>query len=221
MRIIIEEMIPEVAKRGLAEYCDVFCERGVYSADEARRILTAAKNAGMGLRVHADEFSPSGGSLVAGELGAATADHLGAIDQAGMEALLKGGVTAVLLPGTSFYLRLPHHGPARELIERGIPVALSTDFNPGSSMTHSMQFVLTLACVNLRMTPAEAITAATINAAATLGRQDRIGTLETGRDADIIVLDAPNHRYIPYHFGGNHVRCTFKRGKLVYTRDKG
>jgi imidazolonepropionase len=217
---VAQEMIPEVARQGLAAYCDVFCERGVFTAEESREILEAARRAGMGLRIHADEFSASGGSLLAGELGAATADHLVAIDEAGLGALERGGVTAVLLPGTSFYLGLDHDAPARTMIERGIPVALSTDFNPGSSVTHSMQLILTLACVRLRMTPAEALSAATINAAYTLDRQGAVGTLEEGKLADLLVLTAPNHRYIPYHFGGNHVRWTVKKGR-VYPEEPG
>ncbi len=211
-------MIPIAAKTNLAEYCDVFCERGAFTVSESRTILKAAKNAGLGIRIHADQFSASGGSKLAAELGAASADHLEAVSAAGIRMLAGSGAVAVLLPGSSFFLDQSRFAPARKLIEAGVPVALATDFNPGSSMTHSMQIILTLACLRLKMTPAEAITAATINAAAAIGRHDRIGSIEAGKKADIIILSVPNHRYIPYHFGGNHVRTVIKKGKVVIRR---
>jgi imidazolonepropionase len=215
IRILLEEMIPEVGRRGLARYCDVFCERNVYTVEESKRILTAAKDAGMKPRIHADEFSALGGSELAGELKAVTADHLVAITDSGIRALREGGVIPVFLPATTFYLDLPSDAPARKMIDAGLPVALSTDFNPGSSMTESMQFVLTLACVRLKMTPAEAFTAATVNGACAVELAEDRGRLAPDLLADIVLFDVPNHRALPYHFGVNHVRTVVKRGKVV------
>lgn len=216
--LVAGRMIPEVASRGLAEFCDVFCDRGAFTVEEARKVLSAASAAGLGIRIHADQFSAFGGARLAAEMGAVSADHLEAVDAAGIDAMRDAGVVAVLLPGSTFFLDRDREAPARALIEGGVAVALATDFNPGSSMTHSMQMILTLACVRLKMTPAEALCAATINAACAVRRQGSAGSLEPGKAADILVLEAPNHRYVPYHFGGNLVRFVVKAG-VVYRRE--
>jgi len=215
VKLVIEEMLPKVAAEELARYADVFCESHVFSVDDSRRVLTRAKELGLGLRIHADQLSLSGGAILASELGAATADHLEWTDDAGIEALVRAGVMAVLLPGAVFNLGLTRYAPARAMIEAGVAVALATDFNPGSSPTPSMQMILSLACTQMRMTPAEAITASTINAAYSLGVGSRVGSLEPGKQADIVVFDCPDYRQIPYFCGVNHARMVFKSGRLV------
>ena len=218
IRKITDEMIPRVAREGLAQFCDVFCEKGYFSVDEARSILTAAKNAGLGLRVHADELTHSGGSKLAAEMGARSADHLLHIDDADIDAMKKAGTVATLLPGTAFNLGLRHYAPARKLIAAGVPVAIATDFNPGTCFTLNMQLILAFACTQMRMTPAEAITAATVNSAYSLGISDRLGTLEEGKQADIVLMDVPDYRELPYFFGINHCVVTIKRGNVVINR---
>jgi imidazolonepropionase len=215
IRILTDQLIPEAATRGLAKYCDVFCERGVYTVEESRRILRAAQRVGLRARVHADEFSALGASELAGEMKAVSADHLVSITDAGIRALKDNDVIPVLLPATSFFLNLPHDAPARKMIEEGLPVALATDFNPGSCPCDSMPLVMTVACVRLRMTPAEAFTAATVNAAAALELQDEIGLLREGMQADLVVFAVPDYRRIAYRFGANHVAAVVKRGKIV------
>ncbi len=215
VRKVIEEMIPAIAEKGLARYCDVFCERNVYTAEESRRILEAARASGLKARIHTDEFEAIGGTELAGEIGAVTADHLHVVTDEGIRALKAGGVIPVLLPAVSFYLNLPHDAPARRLVEAGLPLALATDFNPGSSMTESMQFVLTLASVKMGLTPAEAFCASTVNAACALELEEDRGRLAEGQLADLVVFDVPNHRLVPCHFGVNHVRTVVKRGKVV------
>lgn len=213
--LVIHEMLPEVKRQGLAEFCDVFCEHGVFSVEESRQILTAAKEMGFGLKIHADEIEPMGGAQLAGELGCISAEHLLAATDEGLEAMKRAGVVAVCLPATSFNLRLKNHARARTMIEMGVPVALSTDYNPGSSPTESMQLVMTLGCLNLGMTPEEVITAMTINAAHAIGRADRIGSLEVGKQADLVIYNASNLAYLPYHFGINHVNTVVKKGEIV------
>jgi imidazolonepropionase len=213
--LVIHEMLPKVKRQGLAEFCDVFCEHGVFSVEESRRILSAAKANGFGLKIHADEIEPMGGAQLAGELGCISAEHLLAATDEGLEAMREAGVIAVCLPATSFNLRLTSHARARAMIDMGVPVALSTDYNPGSSPTESLQLVMTLGCLNLGMTPEEVLTAMTINAAHAIGRADTVGSLEVGKQADLVIYDAHNLAYLPYHFGVNHVDTVVKNGKVV------
>jgi len=210
---ILTEMLPRVAAQRLAEYCDVFCEPHLFAEPAARRILQTAKQLGLGLRLHADQFTCSGGAKLAAELRAATADHLEHTDVTSMEALATAGVQPVLLPGSVYALGLPRYPEARAMIERGLAVVLATDFNPGSSPTASMPMILSLACTQMRMTPAEAVTAATINGAYSLGRGEEIGSLETGKRADFVLYRCSDYREIPYHFGINLVRGVWIGGK--------
>ena len=218
VRLLIEEMLPLVAAEGLARYCDVFCESHVFSADESRAVLSRAKELGLGSRLHAEQLSLSGGATLAAELGAASADHLEWIDADGIIALRQTGIVAVLLPGAVFNLGLTRYAPSREMIEEGVAVALATDFNPGSSPTPSMQMILSIACTQMRMTPAEAVTAATINAAHSLGSEGRIGSLEPGKQADVVVFDCSDYRQIPYFYGINHALVVIKSGRVVVDR---
>ena len=215
IRLVTEHMLPQVTAEGLAEYSDIFCESHVFTVDESRLLLTRARELGLGIRIHADQLSLCGGAELAAELGAATADHLEWIDDAGIESLRREGVAAVLLPGAVFNLGLTRYPPARSLIEAGLAVVLATDFNPGSSPTPSMQMILSIACTQMRMTPAEAITAATINAAYSLDRGSRIGSLEVGKQADIVVFDCPDYRQIPYFYGVNHASVVIKSGNVL------
>lgn len=215
IRIVIEEMIPLVAERGLAEFCDVFCEESVFTVEESRRILLAAQTAGLRLKLHADELHPTGGAELAAELGAISADHLIQVSDAGIAAMAEAGVVAVLLPGTSYFLGMKHFAPGRKMIDAGVPVALATDCNPGSSMTENMQFVMTTACLGYGFTAAEAITAATRNAAFAVGLGDEVGTLAPGKRADVLVLDVTKYRRLTYHHGVNHVRTVVHHGEVV------
>lgn len=214
--LVCEEIVPAVAEAGLARFSDVFCEKGVFSADESRRVLRAGAEHGLRPRLHADEFVDSGGAELAAELGALSADHLMAVSDAGIDALASGGVTAVLLPGTSFFLMKDVYAPARRLIEAGVPVALATDCNPGSSHTESMPMILTLAVFQLGLTVEEALTAATLNAAACLDLADEIGTVEEGKRADLLLLDAPDLFHVAYHYGVNPVETVIKNGRVAY-----
>ncbi|RME02532.1 MAG: imidazolonepropionase [Planctomycetota bacterium] len=214
IRLLLEEVLPRVRQENLAEFCDIFCEEHVFSVQESRRILRRAKELGFGLKIHADEIRPLGGAELAAELGAISADHLGAISLQGIQALAKNNVVGVLLPGTSFSLKLPY-APAKKLMEAGVPLALSTDLNPGSSMTESMPLMLTLACLYLEMTPYQAITAATLNAAAAINRAHVCGTLEVGKWADIALWDIPHPRYLPYHYGVNLLKFLIKKGEVL------
>ncbi|HEY9283340.1 MAG TPA: imidazolonepropionase, partial [Pyrinomonadaceae bacterium] len=216
--LIINEMLPRVSAEGLAEFCDVFCEGRVFTVGESRRILAAAKGRGLGLRVHADQLSLSGGALLAAELGAATADHLEHADAAGIRALKAANVQPVLLPGSVYALGSRQYPAARAMIEAGLAVVLATDFNPGSSPTPSMTMILSLAATHLKMTPAEAITAATINAAYSLGRGDRAGSLEAGKRADFVVHDCADYRELAYFFGVEHARAVYAGGRPAYVR---
>lgn len=213
--LIIKNMIPSVAKRTLAEFCDVFMEKGVFDIDQSRRILLAGKEQGLTPKIHADEMTSFGGAELAAEVKAVSADHLLKVSNAGIKALAKAQVVAVLLPATAFVLMEKEYAPARELISAGVPVALATDYNP-NCMTESMQLIMTLACLNMRMTPAEAISASTINAAHAINRAHIIGSLEPNKQADIVIMDAPSHDYIPYHFGVNLVSQVIKAGRVIY-----
>ncbi len=216
--LVVDEMIPRVAREGLAEGCDVFCESHVFSIDQARRVLVAARAHGLTPRFHADQLTRCGGAELAAEVGAASADHLEQLDDAGIDALVRGDVSAVLLPGSVYHLGLKRYAPARRLIDAGAKVVLATDFNPGSSPVPSMQMVLSLACTQMRMRPCEAFAAATINAAYALGRGDRVGSIELGKQADLVLFDAPDHRNVPYVFGVNHAVAVVKRGVIVADR---
>ena len=212
---VCDEIVPATAEAGLARFCDVFCETGVFSAAESRRVLEAGVRHGLAPRLHADEFADSGGAELAAELGALSADHLMAVSPAGIEALAGSGVTAVLLPGTSFFLMKHRYAPARALIEAGVPVALATDCNPGSSHTESMPMVVVLAVLELGLTIEEALTAATLNSACSLGLGAEIGTVEAGKRADLVLLAAPNLLHLVYHYGINPVAAVVKGGSIV------
>jgi imidazolonepropionase len=215
IREIIEVMIPRAAQEGLAQFCDVFCEEAHFTVEEARSILLAGRKAGLGLRIHAEKLAHSGGAKLAAELGARSADHLQWIDDSDIGALKRSGTVATLLPGTSFNYGSMHYAPARKLIASDVPVALASNFNPISCFTMNMQIILAIACTQMRMTPAEAITAATVNSAYSLGISDKLGTLEEDKQADIILMDVSDYRELPYHFGVNHCVVTIKKGNIV------
>lgn len=216
LRLVREVMLHEVAKQGLAEFCDVFCESGVFSVAESEELLQAARKLGYSLKLHADELTMLGGAELAGRVGAASADHLLCISDAGIDALAASSTVATLLPGTALFLGL-NYAPARKLIERGVAVALASDCNPGTCPTENLPLVGTLACTQMGMLPGEALVALTLHAAAALGRADRLGSLEAGKQADLIVCDVPDYRQLFYHFGVSHVRHVVKRGKLVWS----
>jgi imidazolonepropionase len=223
VRSIIEEQLPGIAAHGRARYCDVFCESGVFDPDQSRRILEAAASFGMASRLHADELAPSGGAELAAELGASSADHLAAPSEAGIAALAQAAadgraVVATVLPVTTWFLMKDHGAPARTFIERGIPVAIGTDFNPGTSPTASLPLAMTIACVELGLTPDEALTAVTINAARALGLEDEIGSLEPGKSADLVVWRVPTSTQIPYWPAADLARTVVKRGRVVLDR---
>ncbi len=223
VRSVIEEQLPGIAAHGRARFCDVFCEDGVFTADQARRILAAAGGYGMASRLHADELAASGGAELAAEIGAASADHLAAPSDAGIEALAAAAaagrwVVATVLPVTTWYLMKEHGAPARTFIDRGIPVAIGTDFNPGTSPTASLPLAMTVACVELGMTPDEALSAVTINAARALGLEDEIGSIEPGKAADLVVWRAPTSTQIPYWPAADLARTVVKRGRVVLDR---
>lgn len=212
--LVIDEMIPEVARTRAAEWCDVFCETGVFTPDESREILEAARRAGLKLRIHADELGASGGSGVAAALGVRSADHLIFIDEGGADGLAAAGVVATLLPIASFYLKLGRFAPARLLIERGVAVALATDVNPGGGFSPSMPFAMTLACFGMGLTFEEALVAATINAAYALDRHARVGSLEAGKQMDAVLVDGPAIDLV--RVGADTVRAVIKKGRIVH-----
>jgi imidazolonepropionase len=216
--LLIRKLIPEVSREKLAESCDVFCDRGAFSPSDARKILSAGKTYGLAPRLHAEQLTRTGATQLAAQLGAVSCDHLEQVSKADMRALAKSNTTATLLPGCDFHLGLKKYAPARALIDAGAIVALATDYNPGTSPTVSMPMILSLACSQLRMTAAEAISAATINAAYSLRRDTRIGSLEVGKQADIAVFDVEDYREIPYYFGVNKCWMTLKRGTPVFQR---
>lgn len=211
--LLIDEMLPQIAQQKLAEFCDVFCEENVFSTDEAWRILSAARCHGLGLRIHADQLSLGGGAKLAAELGSITADHLEHTDAAGIAALKNSGVQPVLLPGSVYALGSSRYPAAREMIDAGLAVVLATDFNPGSSPTPSMLTILSLAATHMKMSPAEAITASTINAACSLNRGDTTGSLEPGKMADLVIHDCDDYRELVYFFGVQHAWKTYCGGK--------
>lgn len=214
--IIIKDMIPEVARRKLAKFCDVFCEEGVFTIDQSRKILLAAREYGMEPKLHADEIEPLGGAELSAEIGCITADHLIAASDIGIEQMAKSGVIANLLPGTSFNLQTGKFARARKMVEAGVPIALSTDYNPGSCPTENLQLIMSFGSLIMKLTPEEVITAVTINGAAALGLEREVGSLEIGKRGDIVMFDSPNLEYIIYHFGVNHVDTVVKKGKIAY-----
>ena len=211
-KIVIEEMIPKASK--LARFCDVFCEKGVFTPSQSRKILLAAKKHGMIPKVHADEIMDTGGASLAAEVGAISADHLLRANDKGLKEMAKVSVIGVMLPGTPFSLMMKEYANARKMIDLGIPIALATDLNP-NCYVENMQFIIQLACYNMKMTPAEAICASTFNSSCAIGLNDFVGSLEVGKKADIIILDCENHLQIPYHFGINLVEQVIKSGKIV------
>jgi imidazolonepropionase len=224
VRHLLDEQLPGVAAHGRARFCDVFCEEGAFTADQSERILTAAAGYGMAPRLHADELVPSGGAELAARIGAVSADHLAAPSDAGLTALAQAAedgrpVVATLLPATTWFLMKKRHAPARTFIDHAIPVAVGTDFNPGTSPTASLPLAMTAACLNLAMTPDEVLTAVTINAAHAVGLGDEIGSLEPGKAADLVIWDVQTSRQIPYWPAADLVRAVVKRGRIVL--DKG
>jgi imidazolonepropionase len=218
--LLVKRWIPTVATAGLAEFCDVYCDRGAFTEAQARRILTAGRACGLVPRIHAEQLTHTGAARLAIELRAASADHLEKIDRADIRALSLSNVVCTLLPGCGFHLGLRHFAPARRLIDAGAIVALATDFNPGTSPTLSMPMILSLACTQMRMTPAEAIAAATINPAYSLRLHDRVGSLEVGKYADLAAFDVAGYREIPYYFGVNLCSLTMKRGAIIHSKKR-
>jgi imidazolonepropionase len=214
IELIITEMLPRVKENNLAEFCDVFCEDGVFDVNHSKNLLINAKSFGLRPKLHIDEFVRLGGAELAAELGATSAEHLMVSSEDGIKAMAEAGVIGVLLPGTPFAVMEKNYADAKKMIELNLPIALATDLNP-NCLTESMQFIISLACYNMKLLPSEAITAATINAAHAINRSDTVGSLEVGKQADVIILDVPNHQHIPYHFGINHVESVIKSGKVV------
>jgi imidazolonepropionase len=215
--LLVKRWIPSVATAGLAEFCDVFCDRGAFTVAQSRRILAAGRACGLVPRIHAEQIAHTGAARLAIELNAASADHLEKIDRGDIRALARSNVVCTLLPGCCFHLGLANYAPARGLIDAGAAVGLATDFNPGTCPTLSMTMILSLACTHMRMTPAEAIAAATINPAYSLRQHDRIGSLEVGKYADLAAFDVAGYREIPYYFGVNLCKMTVKRGVVIHS----
>jgi len=218
VNLVTEEMIPKVTEKGLAEFCDVFCEKGVFTLEQARRILTAGKNSGLKPKVHADKMSLLGGAELAAGIGAVSADHMLFSSDEGIKAMADKGVVAILLPGAVFSLMSSRYADARIMINFGVPIALGTDFNPGC-WVENQQLVIALACHFMKLTPVEAVTATTINAAHAISRANEVGSLEVGKKADITVLDVPNHKFLGYRFGMNLVDKVIKNGRIVVDKE--
>ena len=214
IKLLVEETMPKIKELGLAEFCDVFCEEGVFSVEESDYILSKAKEMGYKLKIHADEIVPIGGAELAAKLGCVSADHLMAASDQGLKDMAEKCVIANLLPGTSFNLNKPSAN-GRKMIDLNVPISLSSDYNPGSCPSENLQFVMQLGCLNLKMTPNEVLTAVTINAAHCVDRATEIGSIEVGKKADIAIFDAPNVEYLMYHFGINHIGRVYKDGRLV------
>jgi imidazolonepropionase len=214
MEFLCKELLPKVKEKNLAEFADIFCEEGVFDVAQSRKYLTTAKELGFGLKIHTDEIVELGGSALAGEMGVTSAEHLIAIGQTGLASLAEGGVIAMVLPGTSFYLDKAF-APVRKMIDMGIPVAMGSDFNPGSCPSLNLQMIMNLGYLKYKMTPEEILTAVTINAACAIGREKQVGTLEPGKKADLIVWDAPDMEMLCYRFGSNLAIQTIKDGILV------
>lgn len=215
INLMMDRIMPYVSENGLAEFVDCFCEEGVFSIEESDRILKRGSELGLKIKLHADEIEPMGGAQLAGRLQAVSAEHLVAASDEGIDEMKKAGVIPILLPGTSFYLRLGKYARARKMIEEGMAVALATDYNPGTCPTESLQSIMVFASMGMGMTPQEVISAMTINSAYAINRGNTVGSIEKGKKADIIIMDAPNENYIVYHFGINHVLTVIKDGKIV------
>jgi len=214
VRFLLDKLIPYVGRKQLAKFSDVFCEQGYFNALQGEHLLNEGRKFGMRPKVHADELSPCRGAELAAKVGAISADHLEHVSSKGIDALKESGVVATMLPGVSFFLG-HQYAPARKLIDAGVLVALASDFNPGSCMSYSMPMMMTIACTQMKMTPEEAITASTLNGAAALGISEKVGSIERGKQADIAIYDIPNYRYLPYHFGTNHLWKVIKRGTIL------
>ena len=219
VNLIVEDMLPKVSEKGLAEFCDVFCERGVFNLEQTRRVLVAGKNYGLKPKVHADEMSMLGGAELASDVGAVSAEHLLFSSNEGVEAMANKGVIAVLLPAAAFSLMMGQYADARLMIDFGVPVALGSDFNP-SCWVENIQLVIAFACHFMKLTTAEAITAATINAAHAIGRAGEVGSLEVGKKADVVIMDVPNYKFLGYRFSVNLVDKVVKNGRLVVDKEK-
>jgi imidazolonepropionase len=212
--LICTRMLPYIAQRKLAKFCDAFCEQGYFSVEQCRRIYETAKLLGMNIKIHADQIMQIGASKLAAEMGAISADHLEQIDAAGITALKQSRTIATILPGVSFFLH-NDYPPARKIIDTGIPLAIASNFNPGTCMSYSIPLMMTIACAQMSMTPEEAITASTLNGAAALGLSEKLGSIEVGKQADIVLYDVPSYRYLAYHFGTNHVAKVIKHGTYL------
>jgi imidazolonepropionase len=213
----VMEILPEVKEKGLAEFCDIFCEENVFSVDQSRRLLVRAKELGLGVKIHADEIVQLGGTELAAELGAVSADHLLQASEQGIRDLAASGTVATLLPGTAFSLK-EDYAQGRSMIDHGCAVALATDFNPGSCFSNSIPLIYALACLYMKLSPEEALTALTINGAAAVGRADTIGSIDVGKQGDLVILEYPSYRFIPYHVGVNTVETVIKTGKIVFSK---
>jgi len=212
--LVADVAIPAVAEKGLAEFCDIFCEKGVFDLAQSRRVLEAAKNAGMGIKIHANEIINLGGAILAAGLGATSAEHLIASNELDMDALASSGVIAVLLPTTSFYLG-KDYADAAKMVEKRVPIAIGSDFNPGSSPNFNLQLSMTIACLKYRLSPAQVLTAATLNAACAINRGATKGSIEEGKDADLVIWDCPDLDYLFYRFGNNQAHVVIKNGELI------
>jgi imidazolonepropionase len=215
VRLLVDDMLPEIARCRLARFCDVFCEVGAFSLPETETILRKARELGFGLKLHADELSPLGGAELAARFGAVSADHLLCITESGIEALADSETVATLLPGTAFFLGM-NYAPARKLIDRGVSVALASDCNPGTCPTENLPLIGAMACAQMKMLPLEALTALTFNAARAVGCAERLGSIAVGKQADLVICDVPDYRHLFYHFGVNHVWRVIKSGRVVY-----
>jgi len=216
LSLLTDQMLPEIARCGLARFCDVFCDVGAFTLVETEEVLAAARRLGFGLKLHADELSPLGGAELAARMGAISADHLLCITEAGIDALARSQTVATLLPGTAFFLGM-QYAPARKLLERGVRVALASDCNPGTCPTENLPLIGAMACTQMKMLPSEVLAALTLNAATAIGCADRVGSIEVGKQADLVICDVANYRQLFYHFGVNHAWRVIKRGRVVYT----
>lgn len=220
VRLVCEEMIPAVARRKLADYCDVFVDRGAFTLEEGRRVLQTARKAGLALKAHAEEFERTGAAAMAASMGAASADHLMQVEDADIRRMAEAGTVAVCLPVTTLFVGEAKYAPARRMVEMGCPVAIATDLNPGSSHAYSMQLAMSMACLGLKLTPAEALAAATVNAAHAIGMSGEVGSLEVGKRADLVVWDCPDHRHLPYTMGANLAWDVMVGGEVVIRKGR-
>jgi imidazolonepropionase len=214
IELLCKRLLPYIARHKLATFCDAFCDQGYFSVEQCRIIFETAKSFGLGVKIHADQFSQIGASHLAAEIGAISADHLEHLDEAGMNMLKQSGTIATVLPGVSFFLK-ETYPPARKIIDAGLPLAIASNFNPGSCMSFSIPLMITIACTQMSLTPEEALCAATMNGAAALGLSQRYGSIEVGKEADIILYNIPNYQYLVYHFGTNHVAKVIKHGTYL------